>query len=55
MASSQEAAAFAAIEAIRAGEWDRFLLRIQGAIRMRRQTEEYEQHIVAGDGEDGKH
>jgi len=47
--SADSAAAFAAVESIMAGEWDRFLLRIQGAIRMRMRTQEYQDHIVAGD------
>jgi hypothetical protein len=45
--SANAAAAFAALEAILAGEWDRYLLRIRGAIRQRMETEEYERHIIA--------
>jgi hypothetical protein len=44
-----EAAAFAALEAIEAGDWDRFLLRLRAAIEARRKTEEYQAHIIAGD------
>jgi len=43
----RSAAAFAALEAIAAGEWDRFLLRLRAAIEQRRQTDEYKAHIVA--------
>ena len=46
-----DAAAFAAMEAILSGEWDRFLLRLQAAIRERRMTPEYEAHIIAGSTE----
>lgn len=42
------AAAFAALEAIESGQWDRFLLRLQAAIKQRRQTDDYRRHIVAG-------
>ena len=45
--SSNEAAAFAALQAIEAGEWDRFLHRLIGAINMRRDTDEYRAHLVA--------
>lgn len=44
----KDAAAFAALQAIEEGEWDRFLHRLLGAINMRRQTDEYRAHIVAG-------
>lgn len=43
----ESAAAFAALRAIESGSWDRFLLRLQAAIRQRLQTEDYRQHIVA--------
>ena len=42
------AAAFAAMEAITDGEWDRFLIRLTAAIRARSATGAYESHIVAG-------
>ena len=41
-------AAFAAMEAIEAGEWDRFLHRLHGAIHMRQRTGEYKATLVAG-------
>lgn len=44
-----EANAFAALEHIQDGDWDRFLLRLRAAIDMRRKTDEYKRHIVAGD------
>lgn len=42
------AAAFAAIEAIQSGEWDRFLSRLRGAINQRTQTDEYKSTLIAG-------
>ena len=48
MSSDHQAAAFAALQAIQSGEWDRYLIRLQAAIFHRRQTEEYRDHIVAG-------
>lgn len=45
---SATAAAFAALEAIEAGEWDRYLLRLRAAIEQRRKTCDYAKHIVAG-------
>lgn len=45
---ASKAFAFAALEAIIAGDWDRYLLRLRGAIEQRRKTPEYEAHIVAG-------
>lgn len=45
---SDQAHAFAALEAILAGEWDRYLLRLRAAITKRLATEAYQQHIVAG-------
>ena len=43
------ATAYAALEMIMAGRWDRYLWRLGGAIRQRTATEEYKAHIVAGD------
>jgi len=45
---SAQADAFAAMEHIEAGDWDRFLLRLLAAIGARRKTEEYKAHIIAG-------
>lgn len=45
---STAAAAFAAIEAIASGEWDRYLIRLRGAIEMRGRTKDYRAHLVAG-------
>lgn len=42
-------AAFAALTAIEAGEWDRFLLRLRAAIEQRRRTDAYKAHLIAGD------
>ena len=42
------AAAFAAMEAIESGEWDRYLLRLRAAIEQRRKTQEYRDHIIVG-------
>jgi hypothetical protein len=46
-------AAFAALRSIEEGEWDRFLLRLMVAIKMRLDTPEYKAHIVAGEESDG--
>lgn len=43
------AAAFAALEAIQSGQWDRFLTRLQAALSARMRTPEWQHHIVAGD------
>lgn len=43
------AAAFAAVEAIMSGEWDRYLHRIRGACMLRAQTDEYQATLIAGD------
>ena len=40
--------AFAALEHILAGDWDRFLIRLQAAIRQRLATDEYKATLVAG-------
>lgn len=40
------AAAFAAIEAITAGEWDRYLLRLRGAVVQRLRSGGYENYFV---------
>lgn len=47
-ASANQAAAFAALEAIQAGEWDRYLHRFKGAIVTRCATDEYKASIIAG-------
>ena len=44
----EAAAAFAALEAIQSGEWDRYLLRLRAAINERMKTEGYRDHIVVG-------
>ena len=44
---SEQAAAFAALEAIQSGKWDRFLLRLGAAIAQRRNTQEYKDHVKA--------
>jgi len=41
------AAAFAALQAIQAGEWDRFLLRLRAAIRARIDTDDYQGSLRA--------
>jgi hypothetical protein len=45
---SAGAEAFAALDAIESGRWDRYLLRLRAAIEIRRQTDEYKAHIIAG-------
>jgi hypothetical protein len=45
--TSEQAAAFAALTAIETGDWDRYLLRLQAAIRRRLLTEEYKRTLVA--------
>ena len=47
--SAEQAAAFAAVEAIDSGAWDRYLHRIRGAIFMRTQTDEYQETLIAGE------
>lgn len=37
----QDAQAFAALEAILSGEWDRYLIRLKGGIRQRMASEGY--------------
>jgi hypothetical protein len=46
--SAAQAAAFAAVEAIMAGEWDLYLARVRGALVRRTQTDEYQATLVAG-------
>jgi len=46
--ADQGAAAFAALESIQAGDWDRFLLRLRAAIDVRRGTKDYRDGLVAG-------
>lgn len=46
--SAAAAAAFAAIEAITSGEWDRYLHRIKGAIVTRQNTDAYQDTLIAG-------
>ena len=46
---SADADAFAALEHIVAGDWDRFLLRLRAAIDARRKTDEYGAHVIAGE------
>lgn len=48
MSNTAQIEAFAALNHIENGDWDRFLLRLRGAIELRRATDEYEQHIIAG-------
>lgn len=45
---SSGAAAFAAVEAIMAGEWDRYLHRVRGACMLRAKTDEYQATLIAG-------
>ena len=45
---ADSAAAFAAVEAIMAGRWDKYLHRIRGAINLRTQTDEYQATLIAG-------
>jgi len=52
MNADQSAAAFAALEAIQSGDWDRFLLRLRSAIEQRRATQGYRDHIIAGSAPD---
>lgn len=42
--------AFAALEAIQAGRWDRVLHRFAGAVKMRMTTEDYRRSLVIGGG-----
>jgi len=49
-----QAQVFAALEAISAGQWDRWLHRIRGAIVVRTQTDDYQNSIIAG-GTDERH
>lgn len=49
MSASEQAAAFAAVEAIMEGKWDAYLHRVRGAIVLRTQTGEYQATLVAGD------
>jgi len=49
---SENAAAFAAIEAINSGRWDRYLHRLRGAINVRVQTDAYQATLVAGKPEE---
>jgi hypothetical protein len=44
------AAAFAALNAIEAGDWDRYLLRLRAAIDMRRETAAYKATLIIGEG-----
>lgn len=44
----QQAAAFAALTAIERGEWDRYLIRLNAAIKQRMRTEAWQRHIVVG-------
>jgi hypothetical protein len=52
MTDTVSSAAFAALTAIEAGEWDRYLLRLLYAINQRRHTEGYLDHLTAGDEEE---
>lgn len=46
--SANQAAAFAALEAIMSGAWDRYLHRFKGAVTTRSNTDEYQNSIIAG-------
>jgi hypothetical protein len=46
---AEQAAAFAALEKILAGDWDRYLLRLRGAIRQRMETDAYQVLIRASE------
>jgi hypothetical protein len=48
MTPPQDATAFAALQAIESGEWDKYLLRLKAAIIARMRTEGYAQHLIAG-------
>jgi hypothetical protein len=41
VSAHQAAAAFAAVQAIRAGDWDRYLRELDAVVRQRRRTAEY--------------
>jgi len=51
--SADDAAAFAAVEAIMEGRWDRYLGRIRGAVHLRTQTDEYQATLIAGTDPEG--
>lgn len=38
----------AALDSIEFGQWDRYLFRVQAMIRRRLDTEEYNEHLIAG-------
>ena len=42
--------AFGAIESIMSGAWDRYLIRIDTAVRERMRTTAWTQHVVSGSG-----
>jgi hypothetical protein len=44
---SAEAEAFAALDSIMEGRWDRSLHRLHGAIHLRQKTDEYQDSLVA--------
>lgn len=44
---ADQAAAFAAAEAIMEGRWDRYLNRVRGAIILRTQTDDYQATLIA--------
>lgn len=46
---SAESEAFSALDSIESGRWDRSLLRLLVAIRMRMDTDEYKAGLIAGD------
>ncbi len=48
MDSTEQAQAFAALEAILAGKWDRVLHRFAGAVKTRQMTDEYKASLICG-------
>jgi hypothetical protein len=50
---SAEAEAFAALDAIESGRWDRHLPRLHGALHLRQREDDYLDKIVVGTVPDG--
>jgi hypothetical protein len=49
---TSESEALSALDRILAGDWDRFLHRLHGAIHIRQKTEEYVATIIVGVNDD---
>ena len=47
MTDHTAAAAFAAVEVIMSGEWDRYLHRVRGACILRARTDEYQATLIS--------